>query len=913
MILEVAGNCRLSEEPLEAGEGVNTKASATLRRTIVVHTKLAGHKARVEAARANANGIQILTMDRVAARLAGGFIEPIDPDTLQDAMKAALTSTSLGELEDIKQLPGMVRAAVNTLDKVWHANIDLSAGENPRLEALSTLEDAVLQQLPASMKRPREMVELALVRIHHAPAVLGSIEVRGHSEMSPAWRGLLTALAEVVPVVWIAGPRYVPPWLKATKVEVHQTELDIPEPKLFSCAIPHHEAIEALRWARSLIAAGTARPEEIAIAAAGPAVLDDHMMALARDADLPIHFVHGIKAVTCRDGQTAAALAEALVKGISQERVRRLFSVLNDASPAISGLPRDWTRVLPTDAPLATVERWEQAFAQSEPADWPDGVDRSALVLNILRLLAKGPAAATEVGERFLTKLPLNLWRRALKEGPPQALPVTLTELRMDDGLEPAAHIIWTSAISLASAPRPYVRLLALNTGRWPRRISEDRLIPDHIVPIEVLDPLPVADGDRRDFATIAATAESITMSYSRRDVEGRLLGRSPLISDLKEIYLSFGHIPEHAASETDRLLARPSEFSQLPIAVSGLGCWWEWQRPELTLHDGLFGKKHSRIAKLFARPLSATSLRLLLRDPIRYLWKYALGWREPEEAEEPLTLDPATFGNLVHRVLQTAVATLEMGDGFGKASAKQIEAAISNAVDTVAKSWEAEQPVPPPVIWKRNLQQAKEVSARALTYPLVPFPGQTSWTEVPFGRVSEKVPQNNLPWDSTQPVEIPGTGIVIQGVIDRLDVSRDRKRARVIDYKTGRVKRNQSEIILGGGGELQRCLYAFAVKTLLKKNGKVQAALLFPRVADGEEALFSLPDVDEALTELARSIGLARKNIENGLALPGVDAADDYNDLAFALPANRVSYFARKLPLAEAQLGKATKIWEAP
>jgi hypothetical protein len=34
-----------------------------LRRTILVQTKLARHNARVEAARANANGIQIPTMD----------------------------------------------------------------------------------------------------------------------------------------------------------------------------------------------------------------------------------------------------------------------------------------------------------------------------------------------------------------------------------------------------------------------------------------------------------------------------------------------------------------------------------------------------------------------------------------------------------------------------------------------------------------------------------------------------------------------------------------------------------------------------------------------------------------------------------------------------------------------------------
>jgi PD-(D/E)XK nuclease superfamily len=889
-----------------------TKALAKTRCTIVVHTKLAGHNIRVEAARRNANGVQIRTMDQVAARLAGGFIQPIDPDALQDAVKAALASTDLGELEGIKQLPGIVRAAVDTLDKVWHAAVDLSSYKQPRIEALSTLERAVLERLPACMKKPKEMVELALGRIQHAPAVLGPIDVHGHSEMSPAWRGLLKALAEVVPVAWVAGPRYVPDWLNETKVKVVQTKPDIPQPTLFSCATPHHEAIEALRWARSLIAAGTARPEEIAIAAASPTEIDDHVMAIARDADLPIHFVHGIKAVTSRNGQTAAALADALVKGISQERVRRLFALLSDASPALSGLPRDWTRVLPTDAPLTTVERWEQVFAQAKPEDWPDGIDRSAVVLDVLRLLAKGPDAAAEVGEKVLIKLSLALWRRALKEGPPQALPVTLTDLRIDDALEPASHIIWTSAISLASAPRPYVRLLALNTGRWPRRISEDRLIPDHIIPTEVLDPLPVADGDRRDFATIIGTARSITMSYSRRDVEGRLLGRSPLIGDLDENYLSFGRIPEHAASETDRLQARASEFSNLPIAVSALGCSRAWQRPELTSHDGLIDKNHPRFAKLFAQPLSASSLRLVLRDPIRYVWHYALGWREPEEADEPLTLDPAAFGNLVHSVLQTAVDTLQTGSGLGKASTQQIEAAIGGAVTAVAKSWEAEQPVPPPVIWKRTLQFAKEMSIKALTYPLDPLAGQTSWTEIPFGGISDKVVRSNLPWDAKQRVEIPGTGLIIRGYIDRLDVSADMSRARVIDYKTGRVNRRQSDIIVNGGRELQRCLYSFAVKTLLEKKMDVQPALLFPRVEPGEEALFPLANVDAVLSGLTQSICLARRNIENGLALPGIDAADPYNDLAFALPAS-ATYLARKQPLAKARLGEAAKIWEAP
>jgi hypothetical protein len=241
----------------------------------------------------------------------------------------------------------------------------------------------------------------------------------------------------------------------------------------------------------------------------------------------------------------------------------------------------------------------------------------------------------------LLPKLALRLWQRALKEGPPAALPVTLTHLRVHDGLEPASQVIWTSAISLASAPRPYVRLLALNAGRWPPRISEDRLIPDHVIAIEDLDPLPIAEADERDFTTIVASATSGSISYSRRDVEGRLLSRSALIGDLEEIYLGRGRIPERAASESDRLLARPGEFRTTSIALSGHACWRDWFRNVITAHDGLVPHSNARLRKVLQAPMSATSLRFLLRDPIRFVWRYALGWRQPEEADEPLTLDP--------------------------------------------------------------------------------------------------------------------------------------------------------------------------------------------------------------------------------------------------------------------------------
>jgi hypothetical protein len=250
------------------------------RQTIVVHTRLAGHMARVEAARNCQSGVQIMTMAQLASRLAGGFLQPIDPDALRDAVRETLPTINLGELEPLRNLPGMVRAVVGTLDKLWRAGIDLSGETHPRLQAIWTLETEVLRRLPPSMKRPKELVDLASARVAFAKIVLGPIKIHGHSEMSPSWRPLLNKLSEVVPVKWIAGPQYLPAWLRQINVQIQTEASSGAEPILFSCANPQHETIEVFRWIRELLASGTARPEEIAIAAASPADFDDHVLAV---------------------------------------------------------------------------------------------------------------------------------------------------------------------------------------------------------------------------------------------------------------------------------------------------------------------------------------------------------------------------------------------------------------------------------------------------------------------------------------------------------------------------------------------------------------------------------------------------------------------------------------------------------
>ena len=403
-------------------------------------------------------------------------------------------------------------------------------------------------------------------------------------------------------------------------------------------------------------------------------------------------------------------------------------------------------------------------------SDWPDGTDHGPALGAIIDLLAVGIHAAEEAGEELLRGRALAIWRRALAGGAAASLDLNLEALRQDDGVEACVSVCWMPASALAASPRRFARLLGLNSARWPRSIAEDRLLSDHIVPTTQLDPLPVATADRRDFETILATTESaVVLSRARRDEEGRLLGRSALLLRIPsdEIYLRRNGVPAHAFSETDRLMARPEEFRALPQAAAAHTCWRNWWRDEITPHDGLVRPDHPVLRAILDRPQSASSLRQLLRNPMGFVWRYGLRWRAPDSGEDPLTLDALAMGDLVHRILDRALQSLEIDGGLATADEERIAAMAESATTEIARLWEGERAVPPRVIWDRTLDEVRSLGAWALAFRGEHLPDARAFGEVPFGGAAPKsdaVP----PWDATVPVTIRGTGFQVRGYIDR-------------------------------------------------------------------------------------------------------------------------------------------------
>jgi hypothetical protein len=881
------------------------------RRTIVVEGPLAFRMRRIAAACDGESGIQIMTMPLLAARLAGGFVQPASHLQLLAAIRTALDQGGLRDLESLRLLPGTPRSVAHTLAKIWQSDVSLTerSGEHARLADLADIEQRVCASLPVGILAPRDLRDAALHRIEHAAAVLGSVELERLGDVSPLWRPLLRALAGRVPALWRHPGAGDIGWYEGSVVaQDHPPAAAI---EVASCPDPRAEVVEALRWLHELIASGRARPGEIAICAPATGQWDDHFFALTAEASLPLHFSHGTPALASYDGQTCCALADILLNGLSQTRVRRLLG-RTGLGLAVRDLPPAWSLGLRRDAALFDVDQWQQALVDATTRR-TDGVDPGPVLMPLLKLLAGGAGHATQAGELVLGSGARLLWNEALRQAPAKALEYSLQDLRLPDDRDPGASAVWCPASHLAAVPRPFVRLLGMNARSWPRRTAEDPLLPSHILPGHLFDCDPITDADRRAFQVITAQASGgCVLSTSRRNAQGGLLAASPLLppDSPKRVFMR-ARLAEHAFSEADRLLARPGEAATVPLLAQATSCWRSRWQPGVTSHDGRVRAGHPLIVRAIEQVQSATSLRLMLRDPLGFVWRYALGWTPASDDDQPIMLDGRAYGELVHELLRRSVDALEPDPGYARAAPHEIEAALAAAVAAIRTQWPLERPVPPQLLWHHLLVAAGELAFKALTKDPTLQSGTRSWTEVGFGQPETATTSpRDLPWPPGASVTIAGTAVRVRGSIDRVDLRAAGDAVRVSDYKIGAEPKQADQMVIGRGAELQRVIYASAARQLLPGNPRIVSRLLFLGAEHPKE--YRLHDVDAAIAEVATHVGAAIALLRQGIALPGPNAREAWNDFRLALPASAATYFQLKNGAFLRAFGDLTRAWSA-
>lgn len=854
--------------------------------TVIVSGLLAYRMQRAAAARANAIGLEVLMLPQLAARLCGGFVEMTPPEVLFPLIRSALGEGGFSTFNDIAGLPGMPRAVMEALRKIWNADLDLKslAERGEQMADLKRIEDQLRRQLSAAWLLPTDLRNRAVERAGKAPKLLGTVVLDGISDIEPLWRPLINAL--VPHIEWRTSGKVDRKWFAGHLAE---RPLARPEFRRVEAVADHRsEVIEALRWARELMSTGTVAASDIAITSTSLGDYDEHMLVLRREASLPIHFAGGIPALSTAAGQSCAALADILLRGLSQDRVRRLLLGLPKAG-ALKLLPADWSRGIRPAASLNTVAQWETTLSQARERR-ADGELAETLLLPILGRLDKGIGEALELGELLLGADANEIWKDALRASPAEALAMSLQHLRVADENDAANSVVWCSADQLAASPRPAVRLLGLSVRSWPRTGGDDPLVPHHLVPRRELQARSVTEIDRTSFDIITGHARHLALSRSRRSVRGGLQAASPLWPKEEEVELARLRVPAHCFSEADRLLSRPADALADPRVSRSRASWRASLSAELNASDGLVPPNHAIILRALEQPLSSTALRLLLRDPQSFIWHCALDWQPKEFSHRPLVLNSASFGELVHELIAASVRQLDRLGGIQRTSTDEREQVVRDAAAVIEAAWPLERAVPPATLWATTIDKAVDLTLHALRVDEDLPHSLDTWTELNFGGAPNPA---GAPWHEERDVVLDGIDVRVTGRIDRLDLAKSGSVARITDYKTSKPEGSPDDLVMDGGRELQRVLYAIAIRTLVQP-GRVVARLQYLGTPVTTRPLES-ERLDQAITDLSAFVTAATSSLRSGFAIPGPDAFDKYSAYRLARPADLPGYLAGK------------------
>jgi ATP-dependent helicase/DNAse subunit B len=229
----------------------------------------------------------------------------------------------------------------------------------------------------------------------------------------------------------------------------------------------------------------------------------------------------------------------------------------------------------------------------------------------------------------------------------------------------------------------------------------------------------------------------------------------------------------------------------------------------KFTPYDGVFEdaeaiRRLSQEHSLKDKTLSASRLETYAACPLRYFYRYVLGLKVHPEPERVFQLDPAEKGNLMHEVLEE---TLLRGAKEGWLKARDQEKGqkvLEEETQKAFKKFEKEGIPGSPALWEWSQFIVRKDLDKALKKALE----DPDWTPVDFEKAFGRPGQPEVSFKT------PAGVFRLEGFMDRVDLSPDGKKLRVLDYKTG-SKEGFKKDSVKEGTKIQMPLYLWACRTL--------------------------------------------------------------------------------------------------
>jgi len=342
-----------------------------------------------------------------------------------------------------------------------------------------------------------------------------------------------------------------------------------------------------------------------------------------------------------------------------------------------------------------------------------------------------------------------------------------------------------------------------------------------------VLATIEAATGNRVDFETVESFAGFHRIPLSK-------LGAEDPASALDEVEFDIALVSQDIAR------GRPDGLSYLqatsPFLTRALDLEVSrWGKRAFTPYDGMVTSKQSGKHlkdeySIVGKSVGPTRLETYATCPYRYYLANILRLEALVEPEHVETIDALDRGSLIHGILWEFFHSLKKrAKGKVPISVKKNDFALLEKVagDRFAH-FEKLGRTGYPILWQMEKDEILAHLEGVFHEQLVEAgPGGSgflpAYFEVRYGMKSRDSEESDI--STEEPVAIPfgNREISLRGKIDRIDMTPDLKRARVIDYKTGRSKPRQKDNDFGEGTSLQLPLYLRAAYALLNRiHGEV-------------------------------------------------------------------------------------------
>ena len=283
------------------------------------------------------------------------------------------------------------------------------------------------------------------------------------------------------------------------------------------------------------------------------------------------------------------------------------------------------------------------------------------------------------------------------------------------------------------------------------------------------------------------------------------------------------------------------------------------WGERHFTEFDGVLIGRESRASlesTLAKRGLSfsPTALETYARCPYRFFLQTLLHLAPWEEVDKLEALSPLDRGDLVHRILCPFFSRLKEERRFPLAAQDRtyLDSLLTELAQGVFKAFEEEKATGYPLLWSLEKSRIMESLQGFIKTELKDDDGFVpAYFEQRF----------NCPF----PLDDKGT-ISLRGRIDRIDLSPDGRRARIIDYKSGQPK-PIGDGEFKGGEALQLPLYLYAASQQLTGIDFTSAAYAYVSEKAGyKRFLFTTNGWEDKLKTLKAIVSGLVTGIKKGI-----------------------------------------------